>query len=124
MSFSSETYTNAMELLVFEEIKQQIERCEHPLKEYINLIEVATYALNRLPPLYASSEEGLYRQRLKAEKEYKNKISEVVHQALKVVQQEPIRFSTPLSAEPEMERKLQPLEMDMEFEPLDMLMFS
>ncbi|MBC6421985.1 MAG: late competence development ComFB family protein [Hormoscilla sp. SP5CHS1] len=28
------------------------------LADYINRVEVATYALDRLPPLYASSQEG------------------------------------------------------------------
>lgn len=90
---------NVMELLVAEEINKQIENYPPQLREYINLVEVSTYALNRLPPLYASSEEGLYRQKQRGQKEYKNQISDVVREALEVIQKEPLRFSTPLSEE-------------------------
>ncbi|NEO33373.1 MAG: late competence development ComFB family protein [Symploca sp. SIO3C6] len=47
-----------MELLVIEEVKHQLDNYPQQLANYINPVEVATYALNRLSPLYASSEEG------------------------------------------------------------------
>lgn len=99
MSLSSESYKNAMEILVAEEVEKQLEHYSHPLKEYISQIEIVTYALNRLPPLYASSEEGLYRQKLKGEKQYKSLICKVVRKGLATIEKDPIRFCTPLARE-------------------------
>jgi len=42
------------------------------LADYINRVEVATYALDRLPPLYASSQEGRCHQRVRGKQEYNN----------------------------------------------------
>ena len=95
-NFIPKTKTNVMELLVAQEIKKQIEHYPAQIKEYINEVEVAAYALNRLPPLYASSEEGVYRQKQIALREYRHQISNVVRQSLDTVQAQPLRFSTPL----------------------------
>ena len=96
-NFIPQNNKNVMEILVTEEIKKQIQQYPSQIKEYINEVEVASYALNRLPPLYASSEEGFYRQKQRGQREFRHQISNVVRQALKVVQAEPLRFSTPLS---------------------------
>lgn len=91
-----QTNKNAMELLVNEEIAKQIESYPFEAQKYINQIEVATYALNRLPPLYASSEEGFYRQIQKGKTNLSYQISQVVAAALETIEANPLRFSTPL----------------------------
>ncbi|MCU0537060.1 MAG: late competence development ComFB family protein [Hydrococcus sp. Prado102] len=92
----SQTHKNAMELLVVEEIKKQLESLSSEEKDFINQIEVATYALNRLPSLYASSEEGISWQKRKGQKEYQQQITDTVREALEIIEKEPARFSTPL----------------------------
>lgn len=95
-NFISKTHKNAMELLVAEAIEQEIKDYPDELKQQINKVEVAAYALNRLPPLYASSEEGLYRQKKVGQKDYKQQINRLVKQSLAVIQEQPVRFYTPL----------------------------
>jgi hypothetical protein len=92
----SQTHKNAMELLVAEEIKKQLESLSSQDKDFINQVEVATHALNRLPSLYASSEEGISWQKRKGQKEYQKQITDTVREALEIVQKDPARFSTPL----------------------------
>jgi len=94
--FISKTHKNAMELLVAEAIEQEIKNYPNELKQQINQVEVAAYALNRLPPLYASTEEGLYCQKQLGEKDYKFEINRLVKQSLAVIQKAPVRFYTPL----------------------------
>ena len=57
---------NAIEELVIAEIDLQISHLPQYRRDQINLSEVAAYALNRLPPMYATSKLGWLRQRKKA----------------------------------------------------------
>lgn len=95
--FISQTYKNAMELLVNEEIDKQMSSLPSDVKAEINFVEVAAYALNRLPSLYASSEEGFYRQKQRGQTEFQAQIVRVVKEALATIERDPLRFSTPLS---------------------------
>jgi hypothetical protein len=90
---------NVMELLVEEEIERQISRLPLPISQYINRVEVATYALNRLPPLYASSHEGFNKQKLKGKAEFSADVTKAVRQGFAAVQKDLLRNSTPLIAE-------------------------
>ncbi|MEL7227404.1 MAG: late competence development ComFB family protein, partial [Cyanobacteria bacterium J06576_12] len=67
------------------------------LREYIKTVEVETYALNRLPALYASSEKGWQMQYEKAGKANADAISKAVRQGIAAVQVDPLRASQPLS---------------------------
>lgn len=100
-----QVYQNVMESLVEEEVNRQLQKVSPRLLRYINNIEVSTFALNRLPAMYASSQEGFYRQQAKAKQEYKQDISRAVRRALAAVQRDPIRFSTPLMPKEELESK-------------------
>ena len=93
------SFYNAMELLVAEEVNKQLETYPASLREYINPVEVATFALNRLPSLYASCEEGLRRQQNRGKIRYRTQVSEAVRQGLAAVLRDPIRRSTPLEEE-------------------------
>ena len=97
--FQEQINRNIMEVLVEEEIKRQFDRYPNNLKQHFNLVEVATYALNRLPPLYASCHEGFNKQKLKGRTEHSVKITKVVRQAFAAVQQDLLRNSTPLLIE-------------------------
>jgi hypothetical protein len=96
-------HRNVMEMLVAEEIERQIVRLPSNIQKFINPIEVATYALNRLPALYASSQQGFNKQKLKGRSEHSVKITQEVRKGFAAIQQDLLRNSTPLQAENESE---------------------
>ena len=87
---------NVMEELVVEEVSRQLKRLPSNLTEYINKVEVATFALNRLPALYASSHKGLNQQKLKAKTQHSVEITRAVRQGFAAVQKDVLRYSTPI----------------------------
>lgn len=89
-------YINVMELLVAEEVEQQLKMLPPRVMKYLKIVEVETYALNRLPALYASSERGWKHQYDKAKRELHNQIKNAVRQAIAAVQVDPLRSSEPL----------------------------
>lgn len=90
------SYINVLETIVIEEVERQIEKLPPHLAKYINPAQVVAYALNRLPSMYATSEEGWRRQQLKAKTELKNQIMMAVRQGLAAVQKDPLKVTTPL----------------------------
>ncbi len=96
-SYKANSYKNVMELLVDEEIDRQTQFYSKQEAEAINRIEVAAYALNHLPSLYASSQEGVGLQYERGLAEMSHDISEAVLQALSTVEKRPQRDSTPFS---------------------------
>jgi hypothetical protein len=94
-------YHNIMEDLVAEEVRSQMALLSPRLTQYIQRSEVETYALNRLPTLYASSREGWLHQQKCARDQYQVKIKTAVRQALAAVQRDPLRSTTPLFQEKE-----------------------
>lgn len=100
MSKTTQSHYNAMELLVAQEVSKQLKSYPATLRQYINPVEVATFALNRLPPLYASCKEGWHRQQKHALK-LQIQIRTAVRQGLAAVHRDPIRVSTPLNKESE-----------------------
>jgi hypothetical protein len=95
----SRKYHNIMEDLVAEEVRRQLALLSPRLTQYIKRVEVETYALNRLPPLYASSKEGWMHQKRKAGSELPDQIRQSVRQAIAAVQRDLLRSSTPLVRE-------------------------
>jgi len=89
-------YRNALEPLVTEEVKRQLEQLSPKLVKYINPEQVIAYALNRLPPLYATSIEGWTRQQQLAKTKLEKQIFLAVRQGLAAVQRDPLKVSTPL----------------------------
>jgi len=96
-SQAPKAYHNVIELLVAEEVQEQLKQVPDNLQPYIEPIEVATYALNRLPALYASSQEGQKRQLKYARQHLQEQITLAVRQGIIAVERDPIRTSTPLS---------------------------
>lgn len=89
-------YINVLEAIVIEEVERQIAKLSPHLAKYINPAQVTAYALNRLPSLYATSEEGWRKQQLKAKTELKDRIIMAVRQGLAAVQKDPLKVTTPL----------------------------
>ncbi|NEQ45347.1 MAG: late competence development ComFB family protein [Leptolyngbya sp. SIOISBB] len=102
-------YINVMETLVSEEVSRQLASLPERVSKYVKRLEVETFALNRLPALYASSEKGLQHQYDRALHEYKPQIVSAVRQAFAAVQVDPIRLSQPLQLNQEEEAVLQAL---------------
>lgn len=103
MSSEVQTYTNVMESFVTEEIESQLTHNDtaHKMADYVNKLEVATFALNRLPCYYASCLEGIERQRrrIKEQRELRKKIAHVVSQGFAAIERNPLRKSTPIPKE-------------------------
>ena len=89
------SYKNVMEILVDEEIDRQTRDFPADFARGLNRIELATYALNRLPPMYASSREGVDFQYERGKSEHLPRVTSVVQRALSVVEGAPVRESTP-----------------------------
>jgi hypothetical protein len=105
----SKLYVNVMELIVAEEVDRQLASMPERVSKYIKRTEVETFALNRLPALYASSEKGLHHQYERALHEHHPKVVSAVRQAFAAVQVDPIRLSKPLHLSGEEEAVLQAL---------------
>ena len=101
-----QVYLNVMEILVQEEIEKKLKSYPSNIKCYMNKIEIATYALNRLPPLYASSEQGKEQQLKLGKQKYKNEIPTAVRFALAAVERDPLRKSIPLLSIDDVQHKL------------------
>jgi asparagine synthetase A len=93
------TYQNVMELVVAKEINRQISRLPAKVAEFVDPIDVAAYALNRLPALYAASKQGKEKQEIRIQKDYQEQIKLTVKQAIAAVQRDPLRISAPLMDE-------------------------
>ncbi|MGD1804958.1 late competence development ComFB family protein [Dapis sp. BLCC M126] len=96
---SKKKYINIMEQMVADEVNRQITLLPQKLAKYIKRADVETYALNRLPPLYASSKEGWKFQTKKAEEDYQKQIVSGVRHAFAAVQRDLLKNSTPLFVE-------------------------
>jgi hypothetical protein len=90
---------NAIEELVVAEIELQISHLPQYRRVQMNLSEVAAYALNRLPPMYATSKAGWMRQRKKAVTEMRPQIESAVRRALVSVKPDALRDSSPLPSQ-------------------------
>ncbi|MBE9077253.1 late competence development ComFB family protein [Romeria aff. gracilis LEGE 07310] len=75
-------FINVMEELVLTEAIAQVAEIESTSGSTLDLGDIAAYALNRLPPLYATTEEGADYQRQKARIELAGLIAEQVSKAV------------------------------------------
>ncbi|MFB2976248.1 late competence development ComFB family protein [Microseira sp. BLCC-F43] len=89
---------NVMETLVSKEIDAQLLLLPPRVAQSINKIDVMTYAMNRLPALYASSQKGWQYQISRAQKQYGQQILLAVRQAIIAVQRDPLRRVIPLQS--------------------------
>jgi len=89
---------NVLEEIVVVEVQEQIKHLSPAAREAINLSEVAAFALNRLPVLYASTSRGWLQQRKRAYNELQQQTVSAVQQALLGVKRDPLRKSTKIAA--------------------------
>jgi Late competence development protein ComFB len=96
---TEDIYCNVMEALVAESVDRRLQSLPPSKASYVKRVQIITYALNRLPALYASSAEGVDRQRKRARRELAQEIEQAVNHALAAVQRDPLKRSTPLVEE-------------------------
>jgi Late competence development protein ComFB len=75
-------FINVMEELVLTETISQITAIEVTTDAQLDVGDIAAYALNRLPPLYATTEEGASYQRKRAQTELQDLIVGQVEDAI------------------------------------------
>jgi hypothetical protein len=75
-------FINVMEELVLTEAITRVSEVENSSNITLDLGDIAAFALNRLPPLYATTEEGANYQRERAQEELKDIIAQQVETAI------------------------------------------
>ena len=75
-------FINVMEELVLSEAITRVAEIEQTSDSSLDVGDIAAYALNRLPPLYATTEEGANYQRQRAREELHSLIQEQVAEAI------------------------------------------
>lgn len=75
-------FINVMEELVLSEAIIRVAEIEATSELVLDVGDIAAYALNRLPPLYATTEEGANYQRQRAKEELQDLISQQLSEAL------------------------------------------
>lgn len=75
-------FINVMEELVLSEAITRVAEIEQTSDSSLDVGDIAAYALNRLPPLYATTEEGANYQRQRAREELEGLIQEQVTEAI------------------------------------------
>lgn len=75
-------FINVMEELVLTEAIARVAEIEITSGHTLDVGDIAAYALNRLPPLYATTEEGASYQRLRATEELQELIGQQISEAL------------------------------------------
>lgn len=89
---------NALEELVIEEAEAQYKRLGADVKKRVDLSEVIAYTLNRLPPMYATTQRGWVQQRKKAEQELGAAITKTVRNGFLSTQSDVLRQNDPIPA--------------------------
>ncbi len=76
-------FINVMEELVLSAAIARVAEIEATSDQTLDVGDIAAYALNRLPPLYATTEEGANFQRAKAKEELDDLIAKQVEEAIR-----------------------------------------
>ncbi|AUC60346.1 hypothetical protein AA637_03845 [Cyanobacterium sp. HL-69] len=82
-------FINVMEELVVSEVISRVAEIETTSNRLLDVGDIAAYALNRLPPLYATTEEGASFQRDRAKTELTAIINNQVEQAISLYLERP-----------------------------------
>ena len=89
-------FINVMEELVLSEAITRAAEIEATSDSSLDVGDIAAYALNRLPPLYATTEEGDNYQRLRAKAELQELISQQITESIGRNLQQPNNKKTPV----------------------------
>jgi hypothetical protein len=89
---------NTLEELVIEEAEAQYSRLGADVQKRVDLSEVIAYTLNRLPPMYATTQRGWSQQRKKASQELQSAIAKTVRNGFLSTQSDALRQTDPIPA--------------------------
>ncbi|MDB9515740.1 late competence development ComFB family protein [Roseofilum reptotaenium CS-1145] len=89
-------YGNVTEVLAIEEVERQLKDVSVDLSQTINKTDAVAYALNRLPSMYATTEEGYEWQKQQAKKRLSPLITQAAKWGINAAQRNKKRFATPL----------------------------
>jgi Late competence development protein ComFB len=84
---------NAIEDIVLAEASLQLTHLPLKLQQEVQLNEVVCYALNRLPPMYATTQRGWTKLRERARKELRERVQQGVRNALLAVRRDQMRVA-------------------------------
>lgn len=101
-------FINVMEELVLSESVSRVAEIEAVTNTVLDLGDIAAYALNRLPPLYATTEEGAAYQRKRALAELQPLIMQHVKEAIDRSLDRPKFFPERVAIEPKPQEGLLP----------------
>lgn len=93
---ASYSLTNVLEDLVQQEVKNQLVHMANVLPRKVGIDDVSAYVLNRLPPMYATTEQGVAWQTQKAKEQIASQIESTVIQAMMTLSKTPRRLADPL----------------------------
>jgi len=82
-------FINVMEELVVSEVIARVAEIETTSNRLLDVGDISAYALNRLPPLYATTEEGASFQRSRAKEELNHLIVKQVEEAVSLYLERP-----------------------------------
>lgn len=82
-------FINLMEELVVSEVIARVAEIETTSNRLLDVGDISAYALNRLPPLYATTEEGASFQRSRAKEELNHLIIKQVEEAVSLYLERP-----------------------------------
>jgi Late competence development protein ComFB len=88
-------YINVLEVLVLDATERQIQRLEPEVAKLLTTEEVSAYALNRLPAMYATSEDGYKALRERVRKELKSDVVNKIREGIVKMSQSPMRRFLP-----------------------------
>jgi hypothetical protein len=87
---------NALEELVIEEAESQYKKLSTDVKNRVDLSEVIAHTLNRLPPMYATTERGWIQQRKRASQDLGSAIAKTVRNGFLNTQSDTLRQPEPI----------------------------
>jgi hypothetical protein len=93
---ASYSLTNVLEDLVKQEVANQLMHMEAVLPRKVGADDVTAYVLNRLPAMYATTEQGVTWQTQKAKEQLSNQIEVNVIEALMTLSKTPRRLASPI----------------------------
>jgi hypothetical protein len=89
-------FSNVLEKLVLSLAYHQIQKLHPAITNIVDLGEVTAYVLNRLPPMYATSENGFKQLRLRAREVHGKEVVAAIKEAIDVCVNLPKSTKTPL----------------------------
>ncbi|GAA6623426.1 late competence development ComFB family protein [Scytonema sp. NUACC26] len=96
MAVPRKQFINVMEELVLTEAIARVAEIEATSESSLDVGDIAAYALNRLPPLYATTEEGATYQRQRARAQLQELIAQQVNEAIARSLDRPTVGNTPV----------------------------